>query len=352
MIHILFISRLIFSTAFSVAPDRVVISKKITMKTLCMAACLLLLSAFSFEGFCQDTLVLRKRLAIINFIDGTEGQRKSAAVYTADPNYRTRQVTSTTSHYSTTLVNMLTTELFRTNAFSLVDRQQIDAVFKEQDLGASGAVTPQSAAKMNQLLGAQLLISGSITEWGNKLENSQNSAGRFFGNSKAKNTARVTLDLKITDATTGEIVMAESASGTSEVNSKGVKIMGYGTTGATADNSIMDSAVRKAVVNCVALIKTAALKVAWQGSVIKINADGTAVVKPGSESGVKSGMNFVVYSKGEELKDPDTGLSLGYQLKKTGALTITGDFGDGGKAATAKISSGKGLKPGDVIKPK
>ena len=306
---------------------------------------------YSMISFSQDTLVLKKRLAIINFIDGTEGQTKTAATGTSDYNYRTRQATSTTSHYTTQLINMLTTELFKSNAFLLVDRQQIDAIFKEQDLGASGAVTPQSAAKMNQLLGAQLLISGSITEWGNKLENKQHSAGRYWGNSKAKNTARIALDLKITDATTGEIVMAETASGTAEVTSGGTKVMGFGSTGATADNSIMDSALRKAVVNCVSLIRTASLKVAWQGSIIKVSPDGSAIVKPGSESGVKKGMAFVVYSKGEELKDPDTGLSLGFQLKKIGSLTITGDFGDGGKAATAKITSGKGIKIGDVMKP-
>ena len=302
----------------------------------------------SFLSFSQDSLILKIRLAIINVIDGTEGQTRTAA--TATPG--ARQSTYTTSHYTTTLINMLTTELFKTNAFLMVDRQQIDAIFKEQDLGASGAVTPQSAAKMNQLLGAQLLISGSITEWGNKLENKQNHGGGYWTGTKSKNTARVTLDLKITDATTGEILMAESASGTAEVKSGGAKILGFGTSGATADNSIMDSAVRKAVINCVALIRTASMKVAWQGSIIKINADGTAVVKPGSESGMQPGMNFVVYSKGEELKDPDTGLSLGFQLKKVGGLTITGDFGDGGKAATAKISTGKGLKAGDVIKPK
>jgi curli biogenesis system outer membrane secretion channel CsgG len=313
-------------------------------------ATLLLFSIFKFS-FAQDTLVLKKRLAIINFVDGTEGQTRAASVGTADYNYRTRQTSVATSHYTTQLINMLTTELFRSNAFLLVDRQQIDAVFKEQDLGASGAVTAQSAAKMNQLLGAQLLISGSITEWGNKLENKQHSAGGYWGSSKAKNTARIALDLKITDATTGEIVMAETASGTAEVTSGGTKVMGFGSTGATADNSIMDSALRKAVVNCVALIKSAALKVAWQGSIIKVNPDGSAVVKPGSESGVKPRMIFIVYEKGEELKDPDTGLSLGHQLKKIGSLTITGDFGDGGKAATAKVTSGKGLKAGDVIKP-
>ena len=34
-------------------------------------------------------------------------------------------------------------------------------------------------------------------------------------------------------------------------------------------------------------------------------------IKPGSNAGVKAGDVFQIYSKGEELVDPDTGLSLG-----------------------------------------
>ena len=300
-------------------------------------------------GFSQDgDLILKKRLAIADFVDGTEGQTKAAAVRTS----RVSQSTVTTSNYTRTLATMLSTELVKSNAFIVVERQQLDAVFKEQDLGASGATTKESAAKLNQLLGVQLLITGSITEWGNKLQNDEHKARGIFSKNNSKNTSRVALDLRVIDASTGEIVMAETASGSAESKSSGVTVMGIGGQGAVADNSLMDSAVRKAVIRCVDLIKAASKKIMWQGSIIKVNTDGTAIIKPGSSSGVKKGMSFVVYSKGEELKDPDTGLSLGSQLKEIGALTITGEFGDGGKAATAKITTGKGMKTGDVIKPK
>lgn len=306
----------------------------------------------SLSAYSQEALILKKRLAVVNFTDGTEGQVKVAAVHTSDRNYRASQQTVATSNYSHTLVTMLSTELVKSGAFILVERQQLDEVFKEQDLGASGATTRESAAKLSQILGVQLLVTGSITEWGNKLENSQNSVRRYFGSSKTKSTARIALDLRIIDASTGEIVMAESASGSAVAEAKGVKVMGIGNTEAVNDNTLLDSALRKAVVNCVDLIKTASQKVLWQGSVVKVNADGTAVIKPGSDSGIKPGMVFKIMSKGEELKDPDTGLSLGFQVKEAGALVITGEFGTGGKAATAKITSGKGIKTGDILQPK
>ena len=319
------------------------------MKKLLLPLSLFISSlSIALSSISQDSLILKKRLAIADFVDGTEGQTKAAAVRVRGSS----QSTITTSNYSKTMATMLSTELVKSNAFVVVERQQLDAVLKEQDLGASGATTKESAAKMNQILGVQLLVTGSITEWGNKLQNDQHSARGFFSKNNSKNTARVALDLRVIDASTGEIVMAETASGTAESKSSGVTVMGIGGTGAVADNSLMDSAVRKAVVNCVELIRKASAKVLWQGSIIKVNSDGTVIVKPGSGSGVKAGMSFAVYEKGEELKDPDTGLSLGSQLKLIGSLVITGDFGDGGKAATAKITAGKGAKTGDVIKPK
>ena len=59
----------------------------------------------------------------------------------------------------------LVTQLFRTGAFSVIERSQLAAVLAEQDLGASGAVDPATAARIGQLLGAQLILTGSITQF-------------------------------------------------------------------------------------------------------------------------------------------------------------------------------------------
>jgi len=61
-------------------------------------------------------------------------------------------------------------------------------------------------------------------------------------------------------------------------------------------------------------------------------------------------MKFIVYSKGEEVIDPETGLSLGSETKKIGAIEVIADFGLEGKACTAKITSGQGFKAGDIIR--
>jgi hypothetical protein len=50
----------------------------------------------------------------------------------------------------------------------LVERQELDKVFGEQELGLSGNVTPETAAKVGQLTGAKVLITGRIFGTDNK----------------------------------------------------------------------------------------------------------------------------------------------------------------------------------------
>jgi curli biogenesis system outer membrane secretion channel CsgG len=48
---------------------------------------------------------------------------------------------------------VLTTALFESGQFSVIERSQSDALLAEQNLGASGRVTSATAAQVGQLLG-------------------------------------------------------------------------------------------------------------------------------------------------------------------------------------------------------
>lgn len=50
----------------------------------------------------------------------------------------------------------------------LVERQEIDKLLGEQELGLSGNVTPDTAAKVGALIGAKVLITGRVFESGGK----------------------------------------------------------------------------------------------------------------------------------------------------------------------------------------
>src|ERR1051325_1320193 len=55
---------------------------------------------------------------------------------------------------------LLTANLSADARLTLVDRNELDKVLKEQALGSSGNITPESAARIGQLTGAKILVTG------------------------------------------------------------------------------------------------------------------------------------------------------------------------------------------------
>ncbi|MDH7498888.1 MAG: CsgG/HfaB family protein, partial [candidate division NC10 bacterium] len=62
--------------------------------------------------------------------------------------------------------DMLTSALKRTDHFLLVERERLDPVLEEHALGRTGALDPSTQARVGQILGAQFLVMGTISEFG------------------------------------------------------------------------------------------------------------------------------------------------------------------------------------------
>lgn len=58
------------------------------------------------------------------------------------------------------IVSLLTVNLSSDARFVVVDRSELDKVLEEQSLGTSGIITPATAAKIGQLTGAKVLVTG------------------------------------------------------------------------------------------------------------------------------------------------------------------------------------------------
>ena len=120
--------------------------------------------------------------------------------------------------------------------------------------------------------------------------------------------------------------------------------------GAFGQNEPIGKAARDAVEKALNIIiaKTAAIK--WAGRIIK-RENELVYVNSGNNSGVKLGDSFTVYSKGEDLIDPDTGLALGAQEKEIGRITVT-EVKD--KYSIARIKQEKSdegeIKDGDIVR--
>jgi len=109
---------------------------------------------------------------------------------------------------------MLTTALFKTKRFAVLERAMLDEVMKEQDLAASGRVQQGTGAATGGIVGADLIVVGAVTEfvadavtvkagadaWGTQVDGLMNKG-------------YVSLDIRIIDAKTSEIVVATRVTG-------------------------------------------------------------------------------------------------------------------------------------------
>ncbi len=286
-----------------------------------------LLAILCLQASAQGLSALKKRVAVVNFEDRS-GYGHNIGKGVAD---------------------MLVTALVESGQFTVIEREELDEVLKEQGLGLTGTVTPQSAAKVGQLLGVQRIITGSITEFGSKKSKVGGGIG-VFNLGVSTTTARVTVDIRFINTNTGVIELAKTAEG--EDSSTGLDNVGFEDidfhNSKSWDNTQLGKASREAINQCVEYVNDGMEGLLWEGKIIK--ASGTTIfMKPGSKGGVQPGMVFSVYRPGEELIDPDTGISLGSEESKIGTIQYTTDVA-GGKAGKAIIKSGTGFETGDLIR--
>jgi len=109
---------------------------------------------------------------------------------------------------------MMTTALFNTNRYIVLERQQLDEVLKEQDLAAAGRVKKETAAPTGEIYGADLIITAAVTEFEGSAKGVGGGTqvlGVTVGGGLKK--AHLAIDVRIIDAKTSQIVAAATVTG-------------------------------------------------------------------------------------------------------------------------------------------
>ena len=163
------------------------------------------------------------------------------------------------------LREMLVTALFNTNRFIVLERQAIQDVMLEQDLGASGRVKRATAAPIGQLEGAELLVYGVVSEF--KPDASGVNIG--IGMSRVPlqagggtRNAHMAVDLRVIDTVTGRIVFATRVEGKATDYHAGMSTqIGGGSTRmpislGAYQNTPMEKAIRVCIDKAVAFLCT------------------------------------------------------------------------------------------------
>ena len=207
--------------------------------------------------------------------------------------------------------------------FTVLEREKLAMVLKEQGLATAGAVDPQQAAKVGKLLGVRYIVTGGIDKFA-----INTTRGGFAGVGGSMTTADATISVRFVDTTTAERIISINASG--QVKKGGGVIRGASLS-REAEWGIASEAIVKAaasvaekLVSADYLSKVSAAAGASGGVDMRIiKVDGNrAYINVGSSSGVKVGDKFVIVHRGEELVDPVTGMKLGAEEKETGTGVV------------------------------
>ena len=249
----------------------------------------------------------------------------------------------------------LASELVKTGKFTVIERQQLEKVLGEQDLGTGGRINPATAAQVGKVTGAQLLVVGSVTVWEVSEKGGhvpQIGSWKGLGGVGVKVvTGKAELTARLVDSTTGEILGAYDGKGSHSFGKGEFAGADLGTDwNVGMASKILAGAVDKLAKDISSrtgsITPSTARGTGIEGKVAKVGADGV-YINLGSAAGLKVGDKFEVRHVGEQIKDPDTGEVLGGDEGAAGTIEVVKIVGD--KLSLCRSVGAGDYKTGDRV---
>ena len=255
--------------------------------------------------------------------------------------------------------------------FTVVERNKVGTVLKEQDFGASGRVKKGTQARIGQIRGADFTIMGDVVVFGRDDRRRSGSAGVVVpgagGSGGLRNNegkAVVVLNFRMVDNESSEIVMTGEARGESKRSSRGgfanVFAGGVGVGGGVdfTSTNFASTIIGEAVIDaCDKLAEQVNAQAGGVSSTRQIDIEGrvaaveggSVYINVGSSSGVQVGDTFEVSRIVKEVKDPVTKEVLDVVTAPVGSLKITSVRE---KIAIGSFNGGQPPKEGDRVEKK
>lgn len=263
------------------------------------------------------------------------------------------------------IASMLTTKLVKDGTYRLIDRQMLDSVMKEQNLSVSDRADPATACKIGKILSVDAIVVGSITQFGQESKSSSASLptgyipgipyiggfGGFGSIRSSKSKTKVSIDAKVIDINTTEILAAMQ--GTGEAKRSGGGIGGF-SSDTYGESAIADEATIQAVDSLSSQIVAEAVKIPDNQSLIAKNVEGkiaditgnTATINVGKKSGIQVGSKLNVQRSVKKITDPDSGKVIKEVFNTIATITIK----EADDSSASGDISGTGVKVGDSVK--
>ena len=232
----------------------------------------------------------------------------------------------------------LTTQLVRSGRFSVIERHELDAVLAEQDFGTSGRVNASTAAAVGKVLGAQLMVTGSITQF--SVETKRAGIG---GIGASFTEAESIVDVRIVNTVTSEILAVAEGKGKKRLGGIQINSISFEQ---NFDEGLAQEALRPAIEEAVEEIVGQArsfegLKPVMPPASIVGSRGSDYYIDRGENFGVTVGQLFAVMSVVDEIKDAQ-GNVLDRITDRVGLLEVTRVLGQSAVCRLVEGSAAEG----------
>ena len=280
----------------------------------------------------------------------SSGLKHTVAVY----QFQTPDVTGASST-ADGLTALLTDALMRDGRFVVVEREDLANLTQEQQLGSGNQTTAETAAKSGQMIGASLIIRGSVT----KYEPNAGSSGISFGVPVGDfgqqsglgvkgGKSVIAIALRVIDSTTGQVVATVKTQGTAsshEVDVSATNHSGANLQASSISNTPFGKAAEDAIDKAVPQLVLAADQQPWTAAVVEVDGD-TVYVNAGANENLQAGTVLHVSRKTKVLTDPNTGAVLDTLMADVGDIKV-GEVRE--KVSTAAVVDGTTPQRGDLL---
>jgi curli biogenesis system outer membrane secretion channel CsgG len=193
-----------------------------------------------------------------------------------------------------TITDLFTYLLSQSKTLAVFERDQLAAIGREQKLGASGLIDPSTAVKIGKLIGLQYILLGSVTQL-----DKRGSLSDIYGVVVGSEQTTATIDLRILDVETAEVVTALRANGSSKNEVFGIIFNKH----ASYMNANFSGAEQRAIVDAVNKlgydVKTALGDEVSR--VIDVSSDEIAL----DVAAAAEGALYLIYAEGKNIVDLD-----------------------------------------------
>jgi curli biogenesis system outer membrane secretion channel CsgG len=312
-------------------------------RNLCSFICLVLLLVTDPASAQQ-----KKRIAILSFDDAAVEASAARAL-------------GTSPDVGAFLAEVVVKELLKDATYSIIERQTIDQVLKEQNFSNTNRVDPKTAAAIGRLLGVEAIVMGSVTQFGveeSAVAVDSGSLGRvtrglLAGGKRVNSTAMVGMTARMVDSSSGEILTAVSGSGQSSKAS--VAASGYAAgnidmTSRSFQESMLGEAVNQAAQQVAVGLnefgsKLVTARIDYSGLVADVSGT-TLILNVGKVKGVQVGDTVEISRAGRQILDPQTKKVLRTIVEKVGTARVT-EVDDA--SATATLTGTAAVQVGDQV---